>query len=174
MPLIRSTLARTGHTPVLRHRASHRDKDSVAAALTLSPRRGHVSLYYQTYPNHHVDSDLYAHFIHELLRHLRGELILIHDQGNMHRGPALRELQETFARRLQIDPLPAYAPELNPVEQLWNHLKDEELANYAPRDVPELDRTVRSCLEEARHDQHRLRSFFAATPLPWDGLTVFF
>lgn len=46
LPLLRRTLAPRGRTPVLRHRASHRDKVSVAAALTLSPARGHVSLYY--------------------------------------------------------------------------------------------------------------------------------
>ena len=91
----------------------------------------------------------------------------------MHRGPAVRELVEHMPR-LDLNPLPPYAPELNPVEQLWNHAKDKELCNFAPSGVEELNEAVTDCLETVRADQSRLRSFFAATPLPWEGLTVFF
>ena len=66
-PLTRKTLAPVGHVPPLRHRARHRDKVSVAAALTLSPARGHVSLYYQTYPDPYVNNVLYAGFLRALL-----------------------------------------------------------------------------------------------------------
>jgi transposase len=174
MPLLRRTLARCGHTPVLRHRAHQRDKVSVAAALTLSPARGHVSLYYQTYPDAHVDVEVYAAFVHALLRQVRNPLVLVHDRGNMHRGEAMRALGGRFPRRLDVNLLPPYAPELNPVEYLWTHSKGEELANFAPPDVPRLERAVVACMEDVRRDQHRLRSFFAESPLPWDGLTVFF
>ena len=174
MPLLRRTLARCGHTPVLRHRASHRDKVSVAAALTPSPGRGHVSLYYQTYPDAYVDVVVYSAFVHALLRQVRNPLVLVHDRGNMHRGAPMRALGGRFGRRLGLHELPAYAPELNPVEYLWTHAKCEELANFAPPDVPRLERAVVRCMEDVKRDQHRLRSFFAESPLRWDGLTVFF
>ena len=48
-PLLRRTLAPRGRTAVLLHRARQRDRVSVAAALTLSPRRGRLGLHYQTY-----------------------------------------------------------------------------------------------------------------------------
>jgi hypothetical protein len=118
MPLVRSTLARCGHTPVLRHRARHRDKVSVAAALTLSPARGHIGLYYQTFPDAHVDAGLYTFFMRRVLRQVRGPVVLVHDGGTMHKGSMLRTLAEDFPR-LDLDPLPPYAPELNPVEPLW-------------------------------------------------------
>ena len=173
-PLLRRTLAPIGCTPVLRQRAAHRAKVSVAAALTLSPARGHVGLYYQTYPDTCVNAPIYAGFLRrQLLAHVRRPLVVVQDRGNMHRGPALRALVKRVPR-LDLNPLPPYAPELNAVEQLWNHAKDKELCNFAPSDVAELNRAVCDCLEDARHDQSRLRSFFAATPLPWDGLTVFF
>jgi transposase len=171
-PLVRRTLARRGHTPELRHRARHRDKVSAAAALTLSPRRGHAGLYYQTYPDAHVDVDAYAAFLHALLAHIRHPLVLVQDRGNMHKGPPMRDLLDgAFARRLDVNLLPPYAPELNPVEYLWTHVKHERLANFAALDVPQLDGRVCACLDEARHDQDRLHSFFAASPLPWNGLT---
>jgi hypothetical protein len=177
LPLVRRTLAARGHTPVLRHRARHRDKVSVAAALTLSPTRGHVSLRYQTYPNRHVNAPVYAGFLRHILWHTPASrpLVVVHDRGNMHRGDAMRELCRDFGpERLDLNFLPPYAPELNPTEHLWNFEKDKELSNFVPTDAGELNMTVEHCLEEVRHDQHRLRSFFAATPLPWHGLTIFF
>jgi hypothetical protein len=177
LPLVRRTLAPRGHTPVLRHRAKQRDKVSVAAALTLSPLRGHVGLHYQSHPDRYVDAPLYADFLRRLLWRA-GEahpLVVVHDRGNMHRGDPMRQLCRDFGPgRLDLNFLPPYAPELNPTEQLWNFGKDKELSNYVPMDVGELNSTVERCLAEVRHDQDRLRSFFAATPLPWDGLTVFF
>jgi len=174
LPLVRRTLAVQGHTPVLRHRARHRDKVSVAAALTLSPVQGHVSLYYQTFPNQYVNGEIYARFLRRVvLRHVPQATVLVHDRGSMHKGQHLRTLCAEFPR-LDVNPLPPYAPELNPVEQLWNFEKDKELCNFVPRDVQQLNATVENHLQEVRHDQSRLRSFFAATPLPWDGLTVFF
>jgi putative transposase len=167
-PLTQRSLAPVGHTPLLRHRAKHRDKVSAVAALTLSPCCGHVSLYYLTFPDAYVDAELYSFFLRHLLRTVRGDLVLVHDNGNMHRGPMLRQLREDFAR-LHLYNFPPYAPELNPPEYLWNWCKDKELANFVPHDVPQLDAAACACLEHVRHDQQRLRSFFESSPLPWQG-----
>lgn len=177
LPLVRRTLAVRGRTPVLRHRARQRDKVSVAAALTLSPTRGHVALHYQTFPDRYVNAPVYAGFLRRLLWRVPASspLVVVHDRGNMHRGDPIRELCRDFGPgRLDLNFLPPYAPELNPTEHLWNFEKDKELSNYVPLNVGELNSTVEHQLQEVRHDQDRLRSFFAATPLPWDGLTVFF
>jgi len=173
LPLVRRTLARRGQTPVLQHRARHRDKVSAAAALTLSPVRGHVSLYFQTYPNRYVNNLVYVEFLRGLLRHLPSPVVLVHDGATLHRGDPLRELCGAFPR-LDLRTLPPYAPDYNPVEHLWNFEKDKELANFVPDDVQTLDATVCRQLARVRQDQSRLRSFFGATPLPWDGLAVFF
>ncbi len=172
-PLARRSLSRRGHTPRLVQRARHRDKVSVAAALTVSPGRGRVRLFYQTYPQQYVNSCVYARFLRRLLWRVRGPLVVVHDQGSMHKGEPLRELCRDFpSPRLDLNALPPYAPELDPVEAVWNHAKYDRLANFVPLDVPQLDAAVRGCLDEARRDQDRLRSFIAAAPLPWNGLTL--
>lgn len=155
------------------HRASHRDKVSTAAALLLSPARGHVRLCYQTFPDAYVDAEVYAWFLRRVLRVVRGPLVLVHDNGNMHRGPAVRELCGDFADRLHLHCFPPYAPELNPVEYLWNWCKDKRLANFVPHDVRELDAAACACLDDARRDQHRLRSCFESSPLAWEGTGFF-
>jgi transposase len=170
-PLIRSTQAPTGHTPLLLHRAKQRDKVSAVGALTLSPQQGHVGLYFQTYPNDYVNNDLYALFLRALLWQIRGPLVLLHDGGGMHKGDPVREVQADYPR-LHIHPFPPYAPELNPPEYLWNHAKHYRLANFVPTDVPEIDRTVTSLLHEIRHDQERLKTFFRSSPLPWKNTTL--
>jgi predicted ATP-grasp superfamily ATP-dependent carboligase len=77
LPLVRRTLAPRGHAAPLLHRARHRDKVSVAAALTLSPARGHVSLHYQTYPNGYVNVGPYAQFLRTVLRRVRSPVRLM-------------------------------------------------------------------------------------------------
>jgi transposase len=169
-PLARRSLALRGRTPVLMQRARQRDKVSVAAALTISPVRGHLGLHYRSYPNAYINAELYSLFLRSVLQHVHNPLIVIQDQGGMHKGPVIRELCQTFPR-LDMNMLPAYAPDYNPVEWLWNHLKYHELGNFAPLNVQHLDITVRGCLDECRYDQDRLRSFFIASALPWAGVT---
>lgn len=172
LPVVRTTLAPRGHTPVLTHRARHRDKVSAAAALTLSPVAGHVNLHCLALPDGYVDEVAYAHFLRAcVLPAVRGPLVLLHDNGHMHHGPAVRDLERDHPR-LTVERLPAYAPEYNPCEAIWDHLKYHELANFVPAGVPQLLDAVCDRLVAARRDQHRLRSFLLSTPLPWSGTAL--
>ncbi|MBU0719532.1 MAG: transposase, partial [Planctomycetes bacterium] len=56
---------------------------------------------------------------------------LVMDRWQVHRAGALRLLR-SFPKRVEIEWLPAYAPDLNPVEQIWNRTKYTDLANYIP------------------------------------------
>lgn len=168
-PLLRTTLAPRGRTPRIEQRASHRDKVSVAAALWKTPGVGLVRLAYRTYPDEFVNNQRYAEFLADVLtyRLARVPVIVIHDRGNMHRGEPVEDLLADHGRLLGFEPLPAYAPELDPVEPLWNWLKYDELANFAPRDVPHLDRVINRKLYGLHWDQPRLRTFLANSPLDW-------
>jgi len=168
IPLIRTTQSPRGHTPLLIHRASHRQRVSAAAALSISPERGHIRLQYQMLVNAYFNAERYAAFLREVLHDTRGPLVLIHDNGNMHRGEPIREVCREFPR-LHLHNLPPYAPELNPVEHLWNWCKDKQLVNFAPHDVAQLRGGAKLCLDDVQHDQDRLRSFPESTPLSWRG-----
>jgi transposase len=164
-PLVRRTLAPAGCTPILRQKASHRDKVSLSAALCLSPARRKLSLRFRTYPKQYVNSQRAAEFLRGVLRQVRGRVIVLWDRGNMHKGEPIRQLLKRFPR-LELQWLPPYAPQLNPVEQLWNHLKCHCLANFAASDVYNLDRTARQRLHYVKRRPTRLQSFFAAAELP--------
>ena len=171
-PLARPSLAPRGKTPILLQRARHRDKVSVAAALTVSPVRGHLGLYYQSYPNGYVNADVYALFLRALLRSVHTPLVVVQDQGSMHKGPFIRAVTSAFPR-LDLNMLPPYAPHYNPVEGLWNLVKHHQLGNFAPLDLRQLNATVHDRLDQCRKDQQRLRSFFLQSHLPMGGVTGF-
>ncbi|MBY0585641.1 transposase [bacterium] len=62
-------------------------------------------------------------FLGHLLRHLRGNVIVVWDRGSHHRAKVVRDLLAKHPR-FTIDYLFPYAPELNPVEYLWSPLKE--------------------------------------------------
>lgn len=166
-PLVRRTLAPEGKTPILKTKAAHRERVSATAALTVSPQRRRLGLYWRTYPRDFVNATRAAEFLRGLLRHLRGAVIVVWDGGPMHKGEPIRHVLHDYPR-LTLEKLPPYAPELNPVEYLWTHLKYGQLPNFAPDNVFQLNDTLRDQLSHARGSSARLRSFFDHCPLPFD------
>jgi transposase len=167
-PLLRTTLAACGQTPQFFQSGGHHHRVSVAGALWKTPG-GRVRLAYQTYPNHYVTNERYALFLEDLLtqRLHRVPVVVLHDRGPMHKGPPVEGLDADFPLLLGLEPLPAYAPELNPVEELWNWLKYDELPNFAPAGVLQLDRVINGKLFPLHYDQPRLRTFLENSPLKW-------
>ena len=170
-PLVRRSLAPRGETPILKHKGARREKVSIIAVLSLSPRRRRPGLYFQTHPKDFVNNIKAAAFVRQLLRHLRGQVILVWDRGNMHRGDPIRQLLRDYPR-LSIEELPPYAPELNPVEQVWNHIKYGVLPNFAPRDAGHAEEVAKEHLTAARGNRDRLRSFFKAAELPFSERVI--
>jgi len=163
-PLVRRTLAPRGQTPILKVKGGRHEKVSVIAGLSLSPRTRRLGLYFQTHPRSYLNNQRTADFLRELLRHLRGPVIAVWDNGPAHKGDAIRQVLADYPR-LDLEWLPSYAPELNPVEQLWNHVKRGQLANFTTTDAEALDEVVTDLLCDTKFDPDRLRSFYAATPL---------
>jgi putative transposase len=133
------------------------------ATLTVSAYRQHMGLYVRFQPDNFTAVRV-ADFLRALLRQLRGHVILLWDQGSIHRGPAIAAVQQAYPR-LHIEEFPAYAPELNPVEQLWNDFKGHT-ANSLPRHKRDLRRSLQSNTRRVRRSQEKLRSFMRASALP--------
>jgi len=123
-----------GQTPVLRHRYRH-DRISAISGIAVSPKRFHCTLYCQLYEDN-IQAEEVAVFLRHLLRQIQGHLIVLLDNGKIHRGDPMEELLARTTR-LHLEPFPPYAPELNPDEGVWNHLKST-LANGRPDTQTEL------------------------------------
>lgn len=166
--LVRRSYAPRGKTPKLVRRARHREKVSAIAGLSVSPRAGRIGLDLMTLRNDHFDAEMTAVFLKRLLRKIRGPIIVVCDRGGMHRGPPIEKVLRAHPR-LTIEYLPAYAPELNPVEQLWTLLKWGRLHSRPAFDAEGIEAQVAGEAAKLYDDQRALRGFFRASDLPPPG-----
>lgn len=97
-----------------------------------------------------IKKEQLVEFLKALHRHLQRPLLIIWDQLRAHRSKLVRDYLDSTAGALQMAFLPAYAPDLNPVEYLWAWLKRHALANYCPANLSELHRTARNKLKSAQ------------------------
>ena len=81
------------------------------------------------------------------------------DRFSAHRK-AVRMLQAQHPDWFEVEWLPAYVPDLDPVEMVWNHTKYADLANFIPDDVHHLYRAVTDSLKGTGRDPILLQSFF--------------
>lgn len=161
-PTVRRTWAPRGRTPI--HKSwDRRDRLSVSSALTVAPRRGRLGLYFDLH-THNITTDETVRFIRWVQRRLGRGIILVWDRWSVHRSAA-RRLQQCGTGSVWIEWLPAYAPELNPTEHVWNHAKYTDLANFLPDEVPHLDDAVVQSLDTMAGRPNLLRSFVHAAKL---------
>jgi len=162
-PVRRRTWAPRGRTPIQRAWDRH-DRLSTIAAITLSPERERLGVFFQIRAHNIRGPDMVG-FLRALHRQLRRPIILVWDRYSVHRS-AWRQLREAGCQWLRVEWLPGYAPDLNPVEAIWSHTKYSDLANYVPEDVDHLLDAVGDSLNDLHYDQRLLRSF-----LGWAELT---
>lgn len=120
-------------------------------------------MYYELL-DHNARTADFIRFVREVHEHLRRAVILVWDRLPAHRSAA-RQLLEGGASWLQIEWLPPYAPDLDPVEDIWNQSKYGALANVIPEDINELHSALDRVLDTYRHEPNRLHSFFDAAHL---------
>lgn len=161
-PTVRRTWAPKGHTPIMRS-WDRRDRLSVISVLTCSPKRHRLGLYFSI-ENNNIRADDFEAFVAELLKHFPVGIILVIDRWMVHRS-GVRKLKARFGSRVDVEWLPSYSPELNPVEQIWNHSKNSQLANFIPDNVEHLEEAVEDTLQVQSRQQNLLRSFFHCVKL---------
>jgi transposase len=89
-------------------------------------------------------------FLRQPLGHLPGKLLIVWDGLQSHRSRLVWDFVGRQRRRLWLEFLPAYAPELNPAEYLWAHVKHHELPNFCPDNYAEPSWHSRRALRRMR------------------------
>ena len=130
-----------------------------------SPARQRLGLHFATHPDRYITAEETAEFLRGLLRRLRGRVIVVWDGGSNHQGEPIRQLLRRHSR-LSLERLPAYAPQLNPVEALWAYLKYGQLANFVPKGVDHLDDIVVEHLLNTQLQPKLLKSIWKGSELP--------
>lgn len=135
---VRRTWGPRGQTPGL---PDHQTWSRISAigAMGFRPRKARVRWFLTLKPGTIKEREIIK-FLRSLRRHVRGPVLLIWDGLPSHRSKLVRQYVETQQHWLQVERLPGYAPELNPIEQLWENFGANEMANYAPDDIADLAR----------------------------------
>lgn len=156
-PIRGGTWAPSGHTPI-QHAWDRHDRLAAIGALSLPPQRGRIGLYYELRRGNIHGIEL-VEFLRELQRHLQRKLILVCDRYQVHRT-AVRQLRDSGTSWLQVEWLPPYAPDLNPVEAIWNHTKCVDLVDFIPNDLDELQAAILNSIQAESSDPQLKQSFF--------------
>ena len=148
-PPVRRTWAPKGQTPLLTHPFNW-NKLSVAGALAYRWDGRRCRLFFQTKSGSYNAPTLIS-FLRSLKRHFRRRrVILLWDGLPAHRSPLMRAYLLSQRPWLRVEWLPAYAPELNPLEPLWGNVKGRELANRCVEDMDDVITGLRGGLMRVR------------------------
>jgi transposase len=149
LPTVVRTYAPMGQTPILREHLS-RDHLSGMSGITLEGKL------YMLEQDRSFKGDDVVRFLKHLLHQIPGKLlIIIWDGSPIHRSRAVKDfLASGASSRVQLEQLPGYAPDLNPDEGVWKHLKCVELKNLCCQSLAQLRVELRKAKERLRHKKH--------------------
>jgi transposase len=155
LPMAVRTYAPRGQTPVLSVKLT-RDHLSAIGGITEKGR-----IFMQMQERAYCAEDV-VRFLRLLLRKVSGKLLVIWDGSPIHRAEVIKQFLATKeGKRVYLERLPGYAPELNPQEHVWNLLKRRELKNLCCRDLAQLGQKLILAKERLRHRREILQNCFA-------------
>ena len=162
-PLVRRTWAPVGRTPILCCWQRH-DRLSLISAFTISPVRQHLGVYWIAHRGNVQHGEVMS-FLRRIRCALGRDLIVVLDRLSAHKAAAAR-LSTHSPGAFAFEWLPAYAPELNPVEYLWKHTKYDDLANFVPLGIDDLEEHANASLATTRTEPLILRGCLDLARLP--------
>lgn len=151
------TWAPVGQTPQL-HFSFSWSQLSVIAGVTWT------QFYFRLHPGT-IRGPQAVEFLRHLRRQIRAPLLVIWDGLAVHRSRVVRQWVERRHGAVTLAQLPAYAPELNPVEYVWGHLKQHALANFCAADLWELTAEARRALRRSQRRPALVRAFWQQAEL---------
>lgn len=158
-PARKSTWAPAGETPVLEFCFNWKKLSAIAG---ISFRQ----LCFQLHPGS-IKAPEIIMFLNHLCRQVRGDLLVVWDGLRGHWSRAVTAHVAALGKRIVLEQLPAYAPELNPVAYLWAQIKQHELANFTAKDLTELSLMARKAIRKIRRAPHYIRAFWIQSELPF-------
>ena len=170
------TWGRRGHTPVVAVSGKGSGRVSIAGLTCYQPGR-RSRLIYRTIVHRNRKGERrsfserdYIGLLDAAHQQLDAPIVVIWDNLNTHVSAAMREL--IAAREwLHVIRLPAYAPDLNPVEAVWSHLK-RSIGNLAINGVDHLLVIIKNRLKSIQYRTDLLDSFLTHTGLTLEADTT--
>ncbi len=163
-PNVRRTWSPGGRRPAIGVREK-RERISISSAVSADG-----DLYFSIKEGSMNEDDILS-FLDQLLSEIHGFLYIFWDSIMIHRSGKVREYLGTHNDRLITRRIPAYSPELNPDEFVWNAPKYQELPNFCPESMDDLKNAVTSTMNKLKSNPERLRNIIRGSSLPLPPIT---
>ena len=144
-----------GQTPIV-ERPGQRQSISAASAVTAQG-----AFWYCTYQGG-LNADLFVGLLRRLMRHRSKPVHLVVDGLPAHKTKLVKDYVASTDGRLTLHLLPGYAPELNPDELVWSHVKRTGVARTPLRKGEKLRDKIEAQLAAIKKAPRLVRSFFKA------------
>jgi len=149
------TWAPKGKTPIVK---TSGQRQSVNAISAVSPKG---AFWFDIYTSR-LNATAFLELLKGFLRHRRKRVILIMDRHPAHIAKLIAQYVQSQEGRLEIFFLPGYAPDLNPDEFVWNHMKRNGVSKQPLRKNEPLRQRVHHDLAIIKNNPSLVRSFFDA------------
>jgi transposase len=107
-----------------------------------------------------LDGELFVNLLKKLMAHRKKTVHLILDNLSAHKTAIVRDYVASTEGQLTLHFLPGYAPELNPDELVWSHVKRTGSARRPLQRGEKLKPKIQQRLEQIKHNPLLVRSFF--------------
>src|SRR5450755_2726481 len=144
-----------GQTPVVKRPGQ---RQSISAASAVNARGG---FWFQTYKGA-LSGELFVELLKRMMRHRKKSVHLIIDGLPAHKKALVRDYIKSTRGRLTLHFLPGYAPDLNPDELVWSHIKRTGTARRPLQAGERLDKRIDAQLAAVQRNPKLVRSFFGA------------
>jgi len=148
-----TTWAIKGKTPIVRVTGQRFGLNMISA---ISPRGELRFMVVHT----SVNADVFIEFLKRLIHGRKRPIFLIVDGHPTHRAKKVKAFVESLKGKLRLFTLPAYSPELNPDEQVWNDVKNNGVARSMIYSRDDLKKAVGSRLRHLQKSPSKVRAFF--------------
>ena len=154
-PALGRTYGLKGHTPIV-VTSGQRQSLNVISAVNA---RG--EFWAATYPGK-LNAEAFVAFLENFMKGQKEMIFLVVDGHPAHKANLVTEYVASLGGRLELHPLPPYAPDLNPDEFVWSHMKTNGVSKKPLRKNESLKSRVEEDLEKIRKNRKLVRSFFCA------------
>jgi transposase len=159
-----SPLGRTyglkGHTPVVKTSGQRQAINAISAV------NAQGAFWYNVYKGK-FNAALFLHFLRDFMKRRRKPVYLVLDSLPAHKAKSVETYARSLKGKLELHFLPTYAPDTNPDEFVWSHLKQNGTSKTPLRANESLHARVTADLAAIQRDPCLVRSFFTAASVSY-------
>ncbi len=119
------------------------------------------AFWYETY-SYRLNKTTFLEFLKKFMKYRKKKVVLIMDKHPAHIAKIVSAYVQSLNGKLEIFFLPGYAPELNPDEFVWSHIKNNGVSKKSLKKGESFRKRVESDLQTVQSDPALVRSFFKA------------